>query len=256
MATEITARAEHHAPDAPDDGDYETFCAALSASARGRAFLTEYTRRNRNADTEQLLAAIAQLQQTVAANAAPRVTDTIKAELRALLDEIAVAQTELEASIFATKATKLADLVALVARRITAIMALTHAESLPPAEVTQPSFPQESKDEPKDAVERAHLAVVPTPEQPELPIPSPLVTPLPAIALVRSEMMMEEIAFVGPLSPVPDLKSATIKIDVPKIEAAISPPVPTAAATKPLTPTGPLASIMALSEEERLALFT
>jgi hypothetical protein len=257
MATEITARAEHHAPDAPDDGDYETFCAALSASARGRAFLTEYTRRNRNADTEQLLAAIAQLQQTVVANAAPRVTDTIKAELRALLDDIAVAQSELEASIFATKATKLADLVGLVARRITAIMALTHAESLPPAGVIESSSPQESKDEPKDAVERAHLAVVPTPEQPELPIPSPLVTPLPPIALVRSEvMMMEEIAFVGPPSPVPDVKPATIKIDVPKIEAAISQPAPTAAATKPSKPTGPLASIMALSEEERLALFT
>jgi hypothetical protein len=257
MATEITARAEHPAPDAPDDGDYETFCAALSASARGRAFLTEYTRRNRNADTEQLLAAIAQLQQTVAANSAPRVTDTIKAELRALLDEIAAAQSELEASIVATKATKLADLVALVARRITAIMALTHTENLPPAEVIESRSPQESKDEPRDAVERTHLAVVPTPEQPELPIPSPLVTPLPPIALVRSEvMMMEEIAFVGPLPPVPDVKPATINIDVPKIEAAVSPPVPTAAVTRPSKQTGPLASIMALSEEERLALFT
>jgi hypothetical protein len=256
MATEITARAEHPAPDAPDDGDYETFCAALSASARGRAFLTEYTRRNRNADTEQLLAAIAQLQQTVAANSAPRVTDTIKAELRALLDEIAVAQSDLEASIVATKATKLADLVALVARRITAIMALTHAESLPPAVVTQPSFLQESKDEPKDAVERAHLAVVPTPEQPELPIPSPLVTPLPAIALVRSESIMAEVAFVGLPPPVPDVRPALVTIEMPKIEAAISPPVPTAAVTKPSKPTGPLASIMALSEEERLALFT
>jgi hypothetical protein len=42
----------------PDDGDYQVFCEALSASARGRAFLAEYTRRNRNADTEQLLSAI------------------------------------------------------------------------------------------------------------------------------------------------------------------------------------------------------
>jgi hypothetical protein len=256
MATEITARAEHPAPDAPDDGDYETFCAALSASARGRAFLTEYTRRNRNADTEQLLAAIAQLQQTVAANSAPRVTDTINAELRALLDEIAVAQSDLEASIVATKATKLADLVALVARRITAIMALAHAESLPPAGVIESSSPQESKDQPKDAVERAHLAVVPTPEQPELPIPSPLVTPLPAIALVRSESIMAEVAFVGLPPPVPDVRPALVTIEMPKIEAAISPPVPAAAVTKPSKPTGPLASIMALSEEERLALFT
>jgi hypothetical protein len=203
-----------------------------------------------------LLAAIAQLQQTVAANSAPRVTDTIKAELRALLDEIAVAQSDLEASIVATKATKLADLVALVARRITAIMALAHAESLPPAGVIESSSPQESKDEPKDAVERAHLAVVPTPEQPELPIPSPLVTPLPAIALVRSESIMAEVAFVGLPPPVPDVRPALVTIEMPKIEAAISPPVPTAAVTKPSKPTGPLASIMALSEEERLALFT
>ncbi len=133
MATEIMARAKQSAPDAPDDGDYETFCAALSASARGRAFLTEYTRRNRNADTEQLLAAIAQLQETVAANSAPKVTDTIKTELRALLDEIDGAQSELAASIVATKATKLAELVALVARRITAIVASAHAERPPPA---------------------------------------------------------------------------------------------------------------------------
>ena len=201
MATEITARAKQAVPDAPDDGDYETFSAALSASARGRAFLTEYTRRNRNADTEQLLAAIAQLQETVAANSAPKVTDTIKTELRALLDEIAAAQSELEASIVATKATKLAELVALVARRITAIVASTHVESAPPAEVPQPSLLQEPKDEPKDTIERTHLAVVPTPEQPELPIPSPLVTPLPPIALVRSEAMMAEVAFVGPPPP-------------------------------------------------------
>ena len=45
-------------PDAPDEDEYRTLCAALSASARGRAFLAEYARRNRNADTEALLAAI------------------------------------------------------------------------------------------------------------------------------------------------------------------------------------------------------
>jgi hypothetical protein len=236
MATEITARAAQPARDAPDDGDYETFSAALSASARGRAFLSEYTRRNRNADTEQLLAAIAQLQQTVAGNSSPKITDQIKAELRALLDEIAAAQCELEASITATKATRLADLIALVARRITAIMAMAWEESPPPAEVTQlvlqRELKQESKDESEDIIARTHLAVVPLPEQPELPIPSPLVTPLPPIALVRSEPVMAEVAFVGP------------------------PPASAVEVTKPARPTGPLASIMALSEDERLALFT
>ncbi len=254
MATETTARAGHPAPDAPDDGDYETFCAALSASARGRAFLAEYTRRNRNADTEQLLAAIARLQETVAANSAPKVTDTIKTQLRALLDEIAAAQSELEANIVATKATKLADLVALVTRRITAIMTSAQVESPPPAEVTESSSPQESEDEPKEPAERTHLAVVPTPEQPELPIPSPLFTPLPPIALVRSEVIMAEVAFVGP-PPAPDAISATVKTDKPKIEPAMSRAAPATAVAKP-KPAGPLASIMALSEEERLALFT
>ena len=45
--------------------------------------------------------------------------------------------------------------------------------------------------------QRTHLAVVPIPEQPELPIPSPAATPLPSIALVRSEAIMAEVAFVG-----------------------------------------------------------
>jgi hypothetical protein len=67
---------------------------------------------------------------------------------------------------------------------------------------------------------------------------------------------MAEVAFVGLPPPVPDVRPALVTIEMPKIEAAISPPVPTAAVTKPSKPTGPLASIMALSEEERLALFT
>jgi hypothetical protein len=263
MATEITARAGQPAPDAPDDGDYETFCAALTASARGRAFLSEFARRNRNADTEQLLAAIAQLQQTVAANSAPKITATIKAELRALLDEIAAAQSELEAGLVATKAAKLATLVALVARRLTAILSLAQVEGPAPAELIESSLESslrqeanlESKDEPKETVERSHLAVVPMPEQPELPIPSPLITPLPPITLVRSETIMAEIAFVAP-APAPEVKPPAVKIDVPKLEPAISPPAPAVAAAKPARPAGPLASIMALSEEERLALFT
>ena len=264
MATEITARAERPAPGAPDDGDYETFCAALSASARGRAFLSEYARRNRNADTEQLLAAIAQLQQTVAANSTPKITATIKTELRALLDEISAAQSELEAGLVATKAAKLTTLVALVAHRLTAILALVQVEGPAPAELIESHFRQESKketkselkqepkDEPKETVERSHLAVVPMPEQPELPIPSPLITPLPPITLVRSEAIMAEIAFVAP-PPAPEVKPPAVKIEMPKLEPAKAPAAPAVVVAKPA---GPLASIMALSEEERLALFT
>jgi hypothetical protein len=61
MLAETIARAGALS-DAPDKDDDQAFCQALSASERGRAFLAEYARRNRNADTEQLRAAIGQLQ--------------------------------------------------------------------------------------------------------------------------------------------------------------------------------------------------
>ncbi len=51
MPTDTTARAQQLQPGAPDEADYHAFCTALSESARGRAFLAEYARRNRNADT-------------------------------------------------------------------------------------------------------------------------------------------------------------------------------------------------------------
>ena len=117
MPTETTAQVEQ-LPNAPDEGDYQAFCDALSASARGRAFLAAYARRNRNADTEQLLAAIGRLQSLVATPATPQTSETIKQELRALHDDIVMAQCELDARILATKAAKLAELMALVERRI------------------------------------------------------------------------------------------------------------------------------------------
>ena len=265
MATETTARAEQPPPDAPDEGDYEAFCTALSASVRGRAFLAEYTRRNRNADTEQLLAAIGKLQTSMAADAAPVVVDSVKAQLRALLNDIDAEQRELEASIVAIKAGKLAELVAMVERRIADIVTSMRTESAPQAEVEGPGFP----DETVEAAERAHLAVVPIPEQPELPIPSPVATQPPPITLVHSETIMAEVVFVEPQSapPAPDVQPASIMIEMPTIEAAISAPAqtkpiampvatPAAKPAKSAMPANPLASIMALSEEERLALFT
>jgi len=92
MPTDATARAQQLQPGAPDEADYHAFCAALSESARGRAFLAEYARRNRNADTRPLLTAIERLQISLATDpAAPAVphpppialvrTDMIMAEV-------------------------------------------------------------------------------------------------------------------------------------------------------------------------------
>jgi len=251
MPTETTAQVEQ-SPNAPDEGDYQAFCEALSASARGRAFLAEYARRNRNADTEQLLAAIGRLQSLVATPATPETLETIKQELRALHDEIVMAQCELDASILATKAAKLAELMALVERRIANMLEAPGREVDPVIEA--PPQPPESPPEPVEDTERAHLTVVPLPEQPELPIPSPAPTQPPSISLVRSETIMAEVAFVEP-SPAPRPHPAPEAINtlVSGPTAATAEAMP---AAKAVPPADPLTSIKALSEEERLALFT
>jgi hypothetical protein len=62
-----------HAPVEPDqettsgeDGDFEAILNAVMETARGRWFLAEYARRNRNADTRVLLDALARLETALA----------------------------------------------------------------------------------------------------------------------------------------------------------------------------------------------
>jgi hypothetical protein len=239
MPTETTVRAQQLQPGAPDEADYHAFCTALSESARGRAFLAEYARRNRNADTRPLLSAIERLQISLVADPAAPAEVLVKQKLRALLDDINSAQNEIEASVMAIRTAKLADLIAMVEHRLVEIMA--PAMSSPAThEPLPPSPPEEPAEE-----ARARLAVVPPSDQPELPIPSPDVAQPPPIALVRTETAIAEVAFVEPQPAVP--------VNDPKAARA------TAVAPVPLKtpmPTDPLAAIKMLSEEERLALFT
>ncbi len=72
MATEafalspISARATQ-----PSEEDYEAIREAFMETARGRWFLTEYAKRNRNADTYMVLDAVARIEETVAAQRQP-----------------------------------------------------------------------------------------------------------------------------------------------------------------------------------------
>jgi hypothetical protein len=50
------------------DADYQAIEAAVMETTRGRWFLAEYARRNRHADTEMLLGALARLENVVACN--------------------------------------------------------------------------------------------------------------------------------------------------------------------------------------------
>lgn len=54
----------------PTDADYDAIREAFMETARGRWFLGEYAKRNRNADTAMVLEAVARLEQSVAASRA------------------------------------------------------------------------------------------------------------------------------------------------------------------------------------------
>jgi hypothetical protein len=62
----ISARAS-----LPSEEDYEAIREAFMETSRGRWFLTEYARRNRNADTSMVLDAVARIEDALAAQAQP-----------------------------------------------------------------------------------------------------------------------------------------------------------------------------------------
>lgn len=181
-------------PNALSDEEYRTLCEALTESARGRAFLTEYARRNRHADTEALLAAIARIEAHMRADASA--VQRLRDDLRMLLIAIRLARPEIDAAGPAAKAVKLSALLDLLERRIDAMSEGKPADLAPAEEAPAAQF-----------------AAVPSLDEPELPIP----------ASVNFE-------------PRP---------------VAASAPAPATANKR-----DPLAAIMALTDEERIALFT
>src|SRR5262249_3083185 len=86
----ITARAS-----LPSEEDYEAIREAFMETARGRWFLDEYAKRNRNADTRMVLDAVARIEETVAAQKQPPppvVIDRLPAALMSIRSAVARAQ--------------------------------------------------------------------------------------------------------------------------------------------------------------------
>src|SRR5580692_7203132 len=71
----ISARATQ-----PREEDYEAISEAFMETSRGRWFLTEYAKRNRNADTRMVLDAVARIEQSLAAQK----EDTLSAQREGL----------------------------------------------------------------------------------------------------------------------------------------------------------------------------
>ena len=68
--------------------DYDVIEAAVMETERGRWFLREYARRNRNADTEVLLGAIERLEQAVAGERAAQDVGRLRASLKEMATAI------------------------------------------------------------------------------------------------------------------------------------------------------------------------
>jgi hypothetical protein len=230
LAAGSAVAAEPVSPATTDD--YQTLHAALSSSARGREFLAEFAGRNRHADTEMLLAALDRLEARMRADGTAH--ERLRDELRMLLIAIRLTRPDIDAASAPDKAEKLVALLDMLASRIDAMVARGASDDAAPAEA--PSSPA------------AVLSLVPISDEPELPIPAPTAPPR-EIALVRSAVAMPEVTFIGgaPLGP-----KVVEHVD---IEMPAPAPIPLPAMAK-LPALDPLAPIKALSEFERIALFT
>lgn len=70
------------------EGDYETVFAALSGSGKGRAFLSEYLRRSRPAETRALYDALRRIESNIGSVAEARGADRIAADLRRIAADL------------------------------------------------------------------------------------------------------------------------------------------------------------------------
>jgi hypothetical protein len=85
-------------PPPPVEGDYDAICATVRQSARGRWFLDEYARRNRNADTRVVLAAIEHLETVVQGSRDREAYQSMRGDLLEMARTIAVTRAEVAES--------------------------------------------------------------------------------------------------------------------------------------------------------------
>jgi len=79
------------------EADYEAIEAAVMETARGRWFLAEYARRNRHADTTMLLAAIERIEAAMSGNRSVEPVERIRFDLVEMSKAIARTKTEIAA---------------------------------------------------------------------------------------------------------------------------------------------------------------
>ena len=78
----------------PASGDYDAICATVMESARGRWFLDEFARRNRNADTSLVLNAIERIERVIRGELDQQAYQGFRMELLEMAKTIAVTRAE------------------------------------------------------------------------------------------------------------------------------------------------------------------
>src|SRR6202158_4773193 len=68
----------------PSEQDYDAISEAFMETSRGRWFLGEYAKRNRNADTRMVLDAVERIEQTIAAQKQPAPDNSLAEAMAAL----------------------------------------------------------------------------------------------------------------------------------------------------------------------------
>src|SRR5947208_7706517 len=84
-------------PALPAEADYDTIHAAVMETVRGRWFLEEYARRNRNADTSAVLTAIERVEAAIQGERTGQVVERFRFDLSEMADAVALAKAEIAA---------------------------------------------------------------------------------------------------------------------------------------------------------------
>lgn len=243
MSKQTIALAYARPADALEESEYQTLVEALSETARGRGFLAEHARRSRGAETNILLTAIERIEAQVRPR--PPAPDPLHDDLRRVLDELRAARARIEAGGAAPKIEQLAALLDLVQRRLTTLVtpAAGQQPAARPAKESAPAAP-------------ARPAAARWLEEPLTPPPAVNdTTPPPRPAAARAETAAPSARAIEIEAAIHAMVAAEVQS---RPTGADAPPDTAAPVAAPAVESAEdaLAAIMALSEEERIALFT
>jgi hypothetical protein len=234
MSKQTIALAYTRPADALEESEYQALVEALSESARGRSFLAEHARRSHSAETNILLTAIERIEAQVRPR--PAIPDVVYDQLRRVLDDIRAARARIEAGGKVPKAEQLNALLDILQRRLGKMLMPATADA--PATLAA-AAPEASR---PAAARWLEEPLQPPPAVNDVsPRPVAIAADAPAVLAIEAEIK----AALGA-----EIES---RMKGPSTSPAAAEPAPAAHVE---SAEDALAAIMALSEDERIALFT